>query len=197
MGTQMKTRKPKYSKKADKLFNREASKTEIMCDYAIAPVDRIAVQMDLKWGIDMLPELVSVETAQKYGSAMAKMNAAIQENNPEECKIRAEIVVRGLAAMDAEAERLGAQRASTDVWEMEIDGELFGIMKDGRSWQAIKQQRPEMELLTMREVALAYRHFREHKAGEFEQAVKKSFPSAEVMDIRPKRSKPFDDDIPF
>jgi len=167
-----------------------------MCDYAIAPMDRLAIQMDTKWGIDMLPELVSVETAQKYGSAMAKMNKAIEENNPEECKVRAEVVVRGLNAMDAEAERLGAQRASTDIWEMELDGELFGIMKDGRSWQKIKEQRPDLELLTLREVALAYRHFRDHKAGEFEKAVKESFPAAEVIDIR-ARPKVFDDDIPF
>jgi hypothetical protein len=167
-----------------------------MCDYAIAPMDRLAIQMDTKWGIDMLPELVSVETAQKYGSAMAKMNKAIEENNPEECKVRAEVVVRGLKAMDAEAERLGAQRASTDIWEMELDGETFGIMKDGRSWQKIKEQRPDLELLTLREVALAYRNFRDHKAGEFEKAVKESFPAAEVIDIRAK-PKVFDDDIPF
>jgi hypothetical protein len=191
-----KPKRPRRQKKADRIFNPQAHKDQIMCDYAIAPMDRLAIQMDTKWGIDMLPELVSVETAQKYGSAMAKMNKAIEENNPEECKVRAEIVVRGLKAMDAEAERLGAQRASTDIWEIELDGEMFGIMKDGRSWQKIKEQRPDLELLTLREVALAYRHFRDHKAGEFEKAVKESFPAAEVIDIRAK-PKVFDDDIPF
>jgi hypothetical protein len=69
-------------------------------------------------------------------------------------------------------------------------------MKDGRSWQKIKEQRPDLELLTLREVALAYRNFRDHNAGEFEKAVKESFPAAEMIDIRAK-PKVFDDDIPF
>jgi len=99
-----------------------------------------------------------------------------------------------LQAMDAEAERVGAQKACTDVWEVEIDGKLFGVMKDGRGWRAIKEQRPELELLTLREVALAYRYFREHWMGELEKAAKQSFPGAEMINIK---GKTFDDPIPF
>jgi len=184
----------KRQKKADRIISGHQSKDAIMIDYAVAPVDRLANQMDEKWGIDVLPELVSVETAQKYGSAVAKMNAAISSADVEECKLRCEVVIRGLRAMDAEAEQMGAQRASTDVWEVEVDGQVFGVMKDGRSWKTIKDQRPEMELLTLREVALAYAWFRDSKAGEFEKAAKQSFPGAEVIDIK---GKTFEDAIPF
>lgn len=187
-------KRPVRQKKSDRMFFSNQSKNEIMCDYALAPVDRKTTEMDDKWGIDMLPELVSVETAQKYGSAVAKMNAAINENDPEECSKRAGVVLRGLAAMDAEAERLGAQRASTEVWEVEIDGKLFGVMKDGRSWRTIREQRPELELLTLREVGLAYQAFQESRAGEFERAVKQSFEGAEVTDIK---AREFNDPIPF
>ena len=181
-------------KKSDRILHGNQSRDAIMCDYALAPVDRLAIEMDEKWGIDMLPELVSVETAQKYGSAVAKMNAAVEDGDVEECKLRCEVVIRGLKAMDAEAERLGAQRASTDVWEVEIEGKLFGIMKDGRAWRAIKKQRPELELLTLREVGLAYSWFRDNWAGELEKAAKQSFPGAEMIDIK---GKTFDDPIPF
>lgn len=184
----------KRQKKADRMISGHQRKDAIMIDYAVAPVDRLANQMDEKWGIDVLPELVSVETAQKYGSAISKMNDAISSGDVEECKLRCEVVIRGLRAMDAEAERMGAQRASTDVWEVEVDGKVFGVMKDGRSWKTIKDQRPEMELLTLREVALAYTWFRDSKAGEFERAAKQSFPGAEVIDIR---GKTFEDAIPF
>lgn len=184
----------KRQKKSDRILSSNQSKNAIMCDFALGPVDRLAIEMDDKWGIDMLPELVSVETAQKYGSAVAKMNAAVWEEDVEETRTRCEIVIRGLRAMDAEAERLGAQRASTEVWEVEINGKLFGVMKDGRSWRTIKEQRPELELLTLREVGLAYQAFQESKAGEFERAVKQSFEGAEITDIK---AKEFDDPIPF
>jgi len=197
MGQTQQTTKPrqtKRQKKSDRILHGNQSRDAIMCDYALAPVDRLAIEMDEKWGIDMLPELVSVETAQKYGSAVAKMNAAVEDGDVEECKLRCEVVIRGLKAMDAEAERLGAQRASKDVWEVEIEGKLFGIMKDGRAWRAIKKQRPELELLTLREVGLAYSWFRDNWAGELEKAAKQSFPGAEMIDIK---GKTFDDPIPF
>ena len=184
----------KRQKKSDRILHGSQSKDAIMCDYALAPVDRLAIQMDEKWGIDVLPELVGVSMSQKYGSAVAKMNAAVEAGDVDECRKRCEVVIRGLQAMDAEAERTGAQRASTDVWEVEIDGKLFGIMKDGRSWRTIKKQRPELELLTLREVGLAYSWFRDNWAGELEKAAKQSFPGAEIIDIK---GKLFDDPIPF
>ena len=187
-------KKPVRQKKADRILHQHATADQIKCDYAIAPVDRKALEMDQKWGIDMLPELVSVETAQKFGAAMAKMNDAINANDPEECAKRAGVVLRGLAAMDAEAERLGAVRASEDVWEVDVDGKKYGVMKDGRSWKSIKDKRPELELLTLREVALAYAFWRDSKAGEFEQAVKDAFEGAEVRNVR---AKTFDDPIPW
>ena len=197
MGQEKQMKKPgrqTRQKKSDRILHGSQSKDAIMCDYALAPVDRLAIQMDEKWGIDVLPELVSVSMSQKYGSAVAKMNAAVEAGDVEECRKRCEVVIRGLQAMDAEAERIGAQRASTDVWEVEIDGKLFGVMKDGRSWRTIKKQRPELELLTLREVGLAYSWFRDNWAGELEKAAKQSFPSAEIMDIK---GKLFDDPIPF
>ena len=184
----------KRQKKSDRILHGSQSKDAIMCDYALAPVDRLAIQMDEKWGIDVLPELVSVSMSQKYGSAVAKMNAAVEAGDVDECRKRCEVVMRGLQAMDAEAERTGAQRASTDVWEVEIDGKLFGVMRDGRSWRTIKKQRPELELLTLREVGLAYSWFRDNWAGELEKAAKQSFPGAEIIDIK---GKLFDDPIPF
>ena len=197
MGQNQQTTKPRQSKrqkKSDWILHGNQAKDAIMCDYAVAPVDRLVTEMDRKWGTDRLPELVDVKMAQKYGSAVAKMNAAVEAGDVEECRKRCEVVVRGLQAMDAEAERVGAQKACTDVWEVEIDGELFGIMRDGRGWRAIKEQRPELELLTLREVALAYKYFREHWMGELEKAAKQSFPGAEMIDIK---GKVFDDPIPF
>ena len=152
--------------------------------------------MDAKWGIDVLVELVSAETAAKYGSAMAKLNAAIDEGDPAVVAARAQVCIRGMDAMDAEATAAGAQRASMDVWEVELDdGQIYGVMKDGRSWQAITAQRPDLTLATLREVACALEMWRGSVAGEFERSIKESFgKGSEVVAFRKKAT---DDEIPF
>ena len=77
-------KRPRRQKKGDRLLDRAASLNEIQCDKAVAVMDRLAIQMDRRWGVDRLPELVSIETAQKYGSALAKLNAALEGNDQQE-----------------------------------------------------------------------------------------------------------------
>ena len=185
-------RRPVRQKKSDRILHGDQEPNTIMSDYALAPLDRLALDMDRKWGIDMLPELVSPETAMKYGSAMSKLNAAINDSDPAMVRERAEICMRGLVAMDKEAEALGAQRASIDVWEVDIDGEVYGIMRDGRSWQTIKEQRPDLNLVTLREVAVALQFFH---ANNFISETKKHFPDADVIKISKNAS--MDGEIPF
>lgn len=184
------SRRPVRQKKSDRLLHGDKEPNTIMSDYALAPLDRLALDMDRKWGIDMLPELVSAETAMKYGSAMTKLNLAIRDNDPAMVRERAEICMRGLVAMDKEAEALGAQRASTDVWEVDIDGEAYGIMRDGRSWQTVKEQRPNLELVTLREVGIALQYW--HK-NRMVKSVKENFPDADFITT----NKSLDDEIPF
>jgi len=190
-----KNQKPRRQKKADRILHSGQTQNQIMTDYAVAPFDRKAEEMDEKWGIDRLVELVSAETAAKYGSAMAKFNDAIDAGDPSVTAARAQVCIRGMEAMDAEATAAGAQRASMDVWEVEVAGELYGVMRDARSWQAIKAQRPEMTLVSLREVALALKYWRGSIAGEFERSVKQSFgDGAEVVAIT---NRNLEDEIPF
>src|SRR5210317_544613 len=131
-----KNQKPRRQKKSDRILHSGQTQNQIMTDYAVAPFDRKAEEMDEKWGIDRLVELVSAETAARYGSAMAKFNDAIDAGDPSVTAARAQVCIRGMEAMDAEATAAGAQRASMDVWEVEVAGELYGVMRDARSWQA-------------------------------------------------------------
>lgn len=184
------SRRPVRQKKSDRLLHGDKQPDQIMSDFALAPLDRLALDMDRKWGIDMLPELVSPETSMKYGSAISKLNLALRENDPAMVRERAEICMRGLVAMQSEAESLGAQRASTDVWEVDIDGEAYGIMRDGRSWQTVKEQRPDLELVTLREVGIALQYW--HK-NRMVKSVKENFPDADFITT----NKSLDDEIPF
>ncbi len=88
----MNRQRGKRQKKSDIILHGNQSKDAIMCDYALGPVDRMANQMDQKWGIDRLPELVSVELAQKYGRQVGLMNEAVADNDVERTQKKAEQV---------------------------------------------------------------------------------------------------------
>lgn len=192
-----KTKRARFEKKDDFVRHGSLTAEEIACDYGVAPFDRAYRDMDMKWGIDRLPQLVSTETAAKFGSALAKMNTAIEAADPKETAARAGVCIRGLAAMDAEATGYGAKPAARDIWEVQADGITYGIMRDSDGWQAIKAERPDLILVSLNEVAQALsRNSVIHQAVE---QVTAAFPNAKVKraEQKPVADWNVGDPIPF
>ena len=161
--------KPSRQKLEDRLISPSAaSPNEVACDLALGGLDRMAREMDRKWGVDRLPDLVSPEMAAKYGSAMGKLNAG--RNNPAE----------------------GLDQSDPEIWEYELDGHTFGIIADGRDWPAAYAKREGLTIHTMREVALALKHY-----GQIVVDVKQAFNGAEVVAVRKTKEKTANDAIPF
>lgn len=173
----------KRQKKSDRLINPGSSRAEIECDFVLAPFDNACRAMDLKYGTDRLVELVSPDMAQKYGRAMAALNASIEAADAEATKQNAANCAKGLAAMDAAAEAAGAPKADPTIWEYDCDGFTFGIMADGRAWQACKAARPDLALFTMREVGNALRAYQ--SAETILDAVQEHIPGARISKITP------------
>lgn len=176
-------------KKSDTLMCPGASREEIASDHAMSPFNRAAIASEEVWGIDRLPELVSPETASRFGFAMADLNAAYASNDPAKVVACANNAIKGLAVMDAEARAAGHQPATGDFWEYELeasDGQTafrFAVMRDSYEWKTAKDKRPDLEFYTMREVANALRAY----SGVFPIAeVKANFPGAEITKITPK-----------
>lgn len=188
-------RRPVRQKKSDRLLHGTHDREAVMCDLALAPLDRLGEEMNWKWGIDVLPELVTPEMAAKYGSAVAKLHEAMDEGKPDVVAARAGICMRGLQAMDAQATEAGAARALMDVWQVELNGQTIGIMKEGRSWQALQKEMPDVKLWTLREVAVAIQFYAEHGVGKMTEEVREHFPGAEVIGMKGKGS--LDEEIPF
>lgn len=177
--------------KSDRLVSPGASADEIRCDMMLAPFDHACREADAKWGIDRLPELVSVETAEKWGSAMAKLNSAIEACNIEETKQRVAVCVRGLAALDAEATAAGHKPINPEVWEAEYNGRIFSVIRDGREW--VKTELPKgRRIYTMHEVAVALDAL---DRGVFAE-IKDAIPQATISAIKTAPAD-FSDDIPF
>lgn len=189
--------RPRRQKAADRLLNAAVSKDQIMCDFALAPFDRLAIQMDNTWGIDRLPEIVSTATAAKYGAALALLNEAIDANDPALVQARADNCIRGLHAMNAEAEAAGKPKSRPDMLEFELNGFHFAILPDKDWWPAVREARPDLTLFSMREVAIALIAARAD--NPVIAAAKAAFPKAEIKELDAKlhRATPIDDHIPF
>jgi hypothetical protein len=179
-------------KKEDRILSKGATAEEIRADLSLAPFDHAAREMDKRWGVDRLPELVSPESAAKWGKAMAGLNGAIDAQDADKVKFWVEICLRGMAAMDAEAVAMGRPVSDPMIWEHEYEGVVYGIIEDGREWPAAYAKRPGIAIHTMREVAVA---LHEHRNG-LVNAVKLAFPGAEVKAVRRKPSD-LEDDFDF
>ena len=184
--------RPTRQKKDDRILHKGATANEIKSDLSLAPFDAAVRAMDKRWGVDRLPELVSTESAAKWGKAMAGLNGAIDAQDPDKVKFWVEICLRGLTAMDAEAVSLGRPVSDPMIWEHEYEGTVFGIIEDGREWPAAYAKRPGIAIHTMREVAVA---LHEHRNG-LVNAVKLAFPGAEVKQVRRPKAD-LEDDFDF
>lgn len=187
--------KPIRKNRHDRILSGSgASADEIRCDMATGPFDAKVREMDRKWGVDRLPELVSPATAERWGLAMAHLNEAISSADHKMTVARVEACLRGLAVMDAEATQAGHQTSDPNVWEYEYEGHTFGVIEDGREWPAVQDKRPGLTIYSMREVAVALHTHRNAVA-----TVKANFPGANVVAIRQRTDleKELDDEIPF
>lgn len=187
--------KPKRHRKADRIVHRDIPAVQVKCDYALAQFDRMANAMDRKWGVDRLVELVPAEVSVKYGSAMAKLNQAIDEQDPDEVAVRAAVCVRGMEAMDRIASQSHGEPPTAQVWVVEADGYSFGLMRDSRAWQRAQEAYPKLELISEREMVLALTMYKNSLAKEMIDAAKAAFPGAEVTAIRNKED--LEDEIPW
>jgi len=184
--------RPTRQKKDDRILHRGATENEIRADLSLAPFDKAVREMDKRWGVDRLPELVSVESAAKWGKAVAGLNGAIDAQDPDKVKFWVEVCLRGLTAMDAEAVALGRPLSDPMIWEHEFEGTVYGIIEDGREWPAAYAKRPGIAIHTMREVAVA---LHAHRNGLVD-AIKLSFPGAEVKAVRRPQAD-LEDDFDF
>jgi hypothetical protein len=157
---------------------------------AVAPLDRLAIEMDAFWGTDRLPTLVSPATASRYGKAMDDLNRAIGTNDPEQVAAYAAACIRGLSFLDAEAKAAGHTQHNPTCWQL---GPI-GIVRDVADMAIAADARPGVTIYSMQEVGMALAAY-----GQTVVAVKDAFPGAVVSAIR--RPTPLEaeleDEIPF
>jgi hypothetical protein len=184
--------RPNRHNKQDRLMHRGASAEEIACDFALAPFDTVARDLERKWGINRLEGLVSPVLAAKYGFALGHLNACIDAANPTDTAAAAANCVKGMKAMDAEATTAGHQPIPPEAQEIDVDGHICAVLWDGNAWPVYAALRPGIRTYTPREVGVALAAY-----GQTVASVKDSFPGAEVKAVRSPLAQILDDEIPF
>jgi hypothetical protein len=187
-------KKYQRQKKSDRLLNPKLSDAEIIIDFTLGPLERMNREADRKWGCDKLVELVSPDTAAKFGMAMAKLNEQIDAQDVEGVKQWAGVCMRGIKTLEAEAEAASAPKADETVWLINADGHEFGLLRDDRAWPAVREKFPNLDIVTEREMVLALVEYKKSVVKVALDAAKKHFPNAEVTKIK---TKEYEDDIPF
>ena len=186
--------RPKREKKSDHFISPDARPIESQCHASIAPMDRMALQMDAKWGVDRLVELVSPETASKYGSALGRLNEALRDLNAVAVARIAGVCIRGMVAMDKEATEAGHE-ASPLIGEYDLDGFHFGIVERTEDWKPIAAKRPDLKVFSLREIAVLLKSLQDTPVDK----IKEAFPGAAIKSSKLSKAY-FDDggdDIPF
>ena len=164
-------------------------------DGALKPLDALASEMEARWGVGRLQELVAPATAAKFQSAKHKLDLAIADGGVGEVIKRAEVLMRGWQVLEQEAIDAGNKPMPADIWIASAEEEYgkpavqYAIAKSN-SDASLAQT--DLMVYTLPEVARIIRAFNSGLLANVD-AVKDLFPSAEVKDIRPI----VEDDVPF
>ena len=161
---------------------------EIMA--ALAPLDKLAREMELKWGCGRLTSLVDPELAARFGRAQDKLNEAIRLNDATEIARRVSVMMRGWEALD---------QAAMDVGADKLPARTIGYQHAGRAWIIVldpvdagiapRGVSDGAQVVTLAELLEAYKIVSGRIAGVLE-----AFPGAQ---IRAPSGARLDDPLPF
>ena len=173
-------------KMPDQLDQEKLRAEQKIVDILLAPLNRVAQELEEKWGLDRLPGLVNEDLTERFASAAHKLADAIASKDQGQIKERAEIMRRGWIKLDTEAEVAGHEPwLQPDVWEgRRPDGKTFLIAKDKST--AIQAGREKgAGVWTLDEIGRLLEHFDQ---DGFTQAMKEEFPGSELLSINAKEA---------
>lgn len=162
---------------------------EAVCE-ALRPLDRIAVEMESRWGVGRLPRLVTPELAAKFGSARDKLNEAIRANDGDAVAAKAAVLIRGWQALDKAATDAGCEALPLRTVGVKHNGRAYVIAWDRADvHQAAKLSPAPENVVSVHELLIAYETLKAKIDG-----VKQAFPGAELIRVS---IPPQGDTLPF
>ena len=159
---------------------------------ALEPLDRIAVEMEGRWGVGRLQRLVTPEMAAKFASAKDKLDEAIRANDLEAVVSKAAVLIRGWQALDKAATEAGHKQYPEAVWSSKHRGTVYTICLDRADVNKIAKEAVDpAHVVTIAELLTVWETFQGNRVIS---ETKSLFPGATVEKVG---IKDLDDDIPW
>jgi hypothetical protein len=118
-------------------------------------VDRIAGEMERKWGVGRLRLLVPSELRERFDLQKTALDLAIFANDVDAVRRLGPAMERAWAALDRVATDAGARPLAPEHWECACpeSGEVFAIVRTNPEAAALLREGRAMQVYTLDEVA--------------------------------------------
>lgn len=149
--------------------------------------DKLAADMETKWGCGRLRLLVSSDLREKFDRQRYLLNRAVWHGELEDVRRESGRMVNAWKALDAAAEQTGAGKLDPAIMEVVLDsGVVAAIVPDLQHAQFVKREDRRMDVYTLDEIG------RLLSAFPTLAAVKESYPGAEVTRCKRSIDDPMD-----
>lgn len=186
--------KNNYRQKPDPITNqidRQQRDRHNRMHFALAPLDRRMAEAEARWGYDRLVKLVPPDLAEKFGSAKAKLDDAIEADDPEAVAKKAAVLIRGIDALERWCEENDVSpEPEQPVIATAADGRRIGIARDiGEATLLRRDGGFDFEVYSLEEVAnIVLSH-----QTALVSTVKDAFPGAKVTAVKADADRQQDD----
>ena len=149
--------------------------------------DKLAADMETKWGCGRLRLLVPSDLREKFDRQRYLFNQAVWHGQLEDVRVQSQRMVNAWRAADAAAEAVGAAKLDPQIMEVVLDsGVVAAIVPDLHHAQFVKREDRRMDVYTLDEIGRLLSGF----PGIAK--IKESYPGAEVMRCKRTIDDPLD-----
>ena len=174
-----------------------SDKRSDICNAAVNSVDKIARDLEMRWGIGKLEELAPPKLAVAFEQARQNFNDAANGDDHNYLVQKADNLIQGWKAVEAYAIKNGRKPGDAEVWYAiappDAGGDKFAIIKNAADSAAVdRTEYPKV--YTLDEIARIIKAFETDMISK----TKELFPDARITNIMPSTKKVIlDDEIPF
>jgi hypothetical protein len=157
---------------------------ELVTKAILDGLDETARQMEQKWSVGRLRLLVDDALRAKFDAQKSKLDAAIATDQEIYVRAQAEGMRRAWQVLDRAAGEAGAQPLAPEVWEcvLPTSCEVVSIVRTEAEAHHVAR---EGEVWTLAEVGVLI-----ERMGDQVRQVRRTFPGAAVVDVRPRGPPP-------
>ena len=158
---------------------------------SINSVDKVARDIEQRWGIGKLEKLCDPALATRFEQARQNLNYALRMENITEVVAKSQDLIRGWKIIEKKVLEAGHKPKCEKVWHMVNDeGKKYAFVNDISDHVYFDK---DITVVSMEEVLRIVDDYHKDIYGE----VKKHFPGAEIVSIKPKEKDKLDDKLPF